>query len=109
MVVPPALAELRPGIPRQTSDAILRGSAKNPAERFDNCVALAQEVLAAAHSVAESSSGSAMTSLTSRGEPGRVPCPACQAPLPVGREHAGGRVCCTQCHATSLSRMARQP
>jgi hypothetical protein len=109
MVVPPALAELRPGIPRRTSDAILRGLAKNPAERFDNCVALAQEVLAAPPSVAESSSGSAMTSLTSRGEPGRVPCPACQAPLPVGREHAGGRVCCTQCHATSLSRMARQP
>jgi serine/threonine protein kinase len=62
MVVPPALAELRPGIPRRTSDAILRGLAKNPAERFDNCVALAQEVLAAAPSAAESSSGSAMTS-----------------------------------------------
>jgi hypothetical protein len=50
MVVPPALAELRPGIPRPMSDAILRGLAKNPAERFDNCVALAQEVLAAAPS-----------------------------------------------------------
>ena len=50
MVVPPALAELRPDIPRRMSDAILKGLAKNPAERFDNCVAFAQAVLAAVSS-----------------------------------------------------------
>ncbi len=102
MVVPPALAELRPDIPRRMSDAILKGLAKNPAERFDNCVAFAQAVLAAVSSASGSSSASLMTSLTSRGEPGRVPCPACHAPMPVGREHCGGRVRCTRCQATSL-------
>ena len=84
------------------SDAILKGLAKNPAERFDNCVAFAQAVLAAVSSASGSSSASLMTSLTSRGEPGRVPCPACHAPMPVGREHCGGRVRCTRCQATSL-------
>ncbi len=40
MVVPPALAEIIPGIPRRVSDAILRGLAKDPAERFESCLAL---------------------------------------------------------------------
>ena len=38
MVVPPALNELIPGIPVRLSDAILKGLAKNPAQRFENCV-----------------------------------------------------------------------
>ncbi len=47
MVTPPALTELIPGIPVPASDAILRGLAKNPAERFENCVSLAHEILTA--------------------------------------------------------------
>ena len=47
MVVPPALTDLIPGIPGRLSDAILKGLAKNPAQRFENCVALAQEIMRA--------------------------------------------------------------
>ncbi len=43
MVVPPPLSELIAGIPGRVSDAILKGLAKDPAERFENCVSLAGE------------------------------------------------------------------
>ncbi len=42
-----------------------------------------------------------LNGLTSRGEPGRVPCPSCGAPIPAGREHAGSRLRCTRCQAVS--------
>src|SRR5262249_36810443 len=38
----------------------------------------------------------------SRGKVGRVPCPSCRQPMPVGREHVGGLVRCPRCRATSL-------
>ena len=101
MVVPPALDELMPGVPPRLSDAILKGLAKNPVDRFENCASLAQEIVSAIPSGDQPVDESAQSEGTSRGAPGRVPCPACQAPIPVGREHAGGRVCCTRCHATS--------
>jgi serine/threonine-protein kinase len=101
MVVPPSLTELIPGIPTRMSDAILRALAKDPSERFESCVGMAQEILAATPNHTTTGSSSSSTSLTSRGQPGRVPCPACQNPMPVGREHAGGRIRCTGCQATS--------
>jgi serine/threonine-protein kinase len=101
MVVPPPLTELIPRIPGRLSDAILRGLAKEPSGRFETCVAMAQEILTASSDQVPADSGSSATTLTSRGQPGRVPCPSCQRPMPVGREHAGGRVRCTHCEATS--------
>ncbi len=101
MVVPPALTELIPGMPRRVSDAILRGLAKDPAERFENCKALAEELLSAIPAGNSAVLDPVRVESTSRGRPGRVPCPACQAPMPVGREHAGGRVRCVRCRATS--------
>jgi serine/threonine-protein kinase len=101
MVVPPSLTELIEEIPGRMSDAILRGLAKNPGERFESCMAMAQEILAATPRQSATSSSSSSTRLMSRGQPGRVPCPACQNPIPVGREHAGGRVRCMRCQATS--------
>src|SRR5262249_53773545 len=47
MVMPPALTELIPEIPRALSNAILRGLAKDPGERFEKCVSLAEGILAA--------------------------------------------------------------
>ncbi len=46
MVVPPPLTEILPDLSKRTSDAILRGLAKDPADRFETCSTLAQEVLA---------------------------------------------------------------
>jgi serine/threonine-protein kinase len=101
MVVAPPLTELVPGIPPRLSNAVLRGLAKEPSGRFESCVAMAQEVLSAASDQVVAASGSSATSLISRGQPGQVPCPACQRPMPVGREHAGARVRCSHCEATS--------
>jgi eukaryotic-like serine/threonine-protein kinase len=101
MVVPPALEELIPGLPRRLSDAVLRGLAKDPDERFESCTAMAREVLAALPSDAASTASTARVELSTRGSPGRVPCPACGAAMPVGREHAGSRIRCVGCQAIS--------
>jgi hypothetical protein len=101
MVVPPALSGLIPGIPTRVSDAILRSLAKDPSERFENCVTLANDLLNAIPTNDSADLERAQFENTSRGHPGRVPCPACRAPMPVGREHAGGRVRCMHCRATS--------
>lgn len=101
MVVPPALEELIPGIPPRLSAAVLRGLAKDPDERFESCTALAREILAALPADRVASSSTEQVAVTSRGVPGRVPCPACGRAMPVGREHAGGRIRCVGCQAIS--------
>ena len=101
MVVPPPLTEILPELSKRTSDAILRGLAKNPADRFESCSALTQDVLLEIPSSAGRSPAAPINGLTSRGEPGRVPCPSCGTPLPAGREHAGSRLRCTRCQAVS--------
>jgi serine/threonine-protein kinase len=101
MVVPPALIELIPGVPPRLSDAVLKGLAKEPDERFESCAALAREILEAVPTDA-AAAGPWRAEVVSRGQAGRVPCPACQEPMPVGREHVGGRVRCPRCRATSL-------
>jgi serine/threonine-protein kinase len=102
MVVPPALTELISGIPSAMSDAILRGLAKDPDGRYPSCATLAREILSAIPASDAPEAATPESKSTSRGVPGRVPCPACHTPMPVGREHAGGRVRCTGCQATSL-------
>ena len=100
-VVPPALIDVIPGIPRRLSDAVRRGLSKSPGERFDSCIMLAREILAeipaapAARSVARSFLG-----MVSRGAPGQVSCPVCNDLLGVGRELAGQGIRCKRCQAT---------
>jgi len=101
MVVPPPLTEFLPDLSKRTSDAILRGLAKNPADRFETCSVLAQEVLAEVPAGSSRTTVAPLNGLTSRGEPGRVPCPSCGTPIPAGREHAGSRLRCTKCQAVS--------
>jgi serine/threonine-protein kinase len=101
MVVPPALEELIPGLPRRLSVAVLRGLAKDPDERFESCTAMAREILSALPPDEASTASTSRVELTTRGSPGRVPCPACGAAMPVGREHAGSRIRCVRCQAIS--------
>jgi serine/threonine-protein kinase len=101
MVEPTPLMELITGVSDRLSSAVQRGLNKDPAARFESCAALAQEIMAAVPAGAGAPSREVPTAPSSRGAPGRVPCPACQNPLPVGREHAGGRVRCTGCQALS--------
>jgi serine/threonine-protein kinase len=98
---PRALVDLIPGIPRRLSDAVLRGLSKAPEDRFDSCVALAQEILEEVPD--ESAAGAATRSflgVVSRGAPGRVACPVCKRILPVQRDLAGKGIQCTRCRAT---------
>jgi serine/threonine protein kinase len=44
-IVPPDLADLIPGVPFRLSDAVHRGLAKDPLDRFESCAALACEIL----------------------------------------------------------------
>src|SRR5271166_3106605 len=101
MIVPPPLTDILPDLSKRTSDAILRGLAKNPADRFETCSVLAQEVLAEVPSGSSRTAVALLNGLTSRGEAGRVPCPSCGTPIPAGREHAGRRLRCTKCQAVS--------
>jgi serine/threonine-protein kinase len=101
MVIPPALSELLPGVSSGISEALHRGLAKHPAERFETCSALAREILA---DVPSSPAGTAVApkeGITSRGEPRKVSCPSCGAQIPTEREHAGSRLRCTHCQAVS--------
>src|SRR5262249_21276555 len=102
LVVPPALTELVPGVPSRLSDAVLRGLAKDPDERFECCAALARAILEAIPPATAAAVGPGQAEVVSGGKVGRVPCPACQEPMPVGREHTGGRVRCPRCRATLL-------
>jgi serine/threonine-protein kinase len=99
--VAPALAGKASGIPRSLSDAVARGLAKAPSERFNSCVALAQAILA---DVPVSSSKTAVPrsylGLVARGVAGRVDCPVCQSVLPVGAGLAGQGIMCKRCQAT---------
>jgi serine/threonine-protein kinase len=101
MVVPPPLTEVLPEVPPRLSNAILRGLAKDPQERFESCLSLAQEIMADVPSGGSRPVAAPLNGLATRGEPGKVPCPACGAISPVGREHAGSRIRCINCQAVS--------
>jgi serine/threonine-protein kinase len=106
MVVPPPLSEILPGISDRLSDAILRGLSKDPNQRFETCSLMAEKILS---EVPTSLSGTANSSpgdaRTSRGKPGKVPCPYCGNVMPAGREHVGSRLRCTRCQSVSMVQM----
>jgi serine/threonine protein kinase len=60
-LVPPDLAELIPGVPRRLCDAVLRGLAKEPKERFESCMELAVEILSELPSPSASSTATLPT------------------------------------------------
>ncbi len=103
-VEPPSLGTLLRGVPPRLSQAVLRGLSKDPAVRFASCAALAREALADVPPLVPGRPLAApeLVVPASKGEPGRVPCPACGGFLPVVREHAGRRVTCTRCRATAV-------
>ena len=58
MVVPPRLTEILPDVSNRLSDAILRGLSKDPAERFETCSLMAEEILSAVPASYSSTSAS---------------------------------------------------
>jgi serine/threonine-protein kinase len=105
MVVPPALSEVVPGTSSRISQALHRGLAKEPQARYETCTQLAQEILADVPTGSARTAVATQVNTTSRGQPGRVPCPACGEPIPAGREHAGSRLRCHHCEAVSQVQM----
>ena len=106
MVVPPALEELIPGMPRRLSDAVLRGLAKDPDGRFESCTAMAREVLAlAAGRCGFHRRRPRGSDVDIAGRAGPRALSGFGAAMPVGREHAGGRIRCMGCQAL----LGRQP
>ena len=104
MVVPPALAELIPGIPQPTVRRCSAGAGQGPGRAFRELRGDGPRDPGGGSAGASvpSSGSSRRPSLTSRGEPGPRALPGLPAPMPVGREHAGGRVRCMRCQAISL-------
>lgn len=123
-VVPPLLSDKVPGIPVTLAKAVARGLEKSPEKRFESCTALCDAVLSAVSrpvvrkkarsgdAIPQSSSGRGkrpqsgevrtQKSLKSRGEPGRVPCPACKKILPLKDQHRGKKGKCVHCKAKLL-------
>jgi hypothetical protein len=101
---PPRLSEVYPAIPEQLSQVVLIGLAKEPSERYANCVALAAAVSRTLENVALArNDGRVRLTCTSCGrsgsmgaadyarlvESGRRPnCPVCKAPMSAGGDVA---------------------
>ncbi len=108
----PLISEIRPEIPERWPQALSRGMAKRPQNRFPTCSDFASAILECVNTSAARQSagyGSGETVFgkaggpqyavlkTSRGKPGRVPCPKCKKVLIVKREHAGKVGKCGKC------------
>ncbi|MDR3636057.1 MAG: substrate-binding domain-containing protein [Isosphaeraceae bacterium] len=107
-VEPPALIDVVRGIPEGLSHAVQRALSKDPRDRFDDCLEFATEVLAnLPTSSAPPTAPIAGVAQESRGKPGDVHCPACQAPLELGREHAGERVRCPRCEGVAFVQVSK--
>jgi serine/threonine-protein kinase len=78
MVVPPALEDLVAGMPRRLSDAVLRGLAKDPDERFESCTSMAREILDSLPADAASTAASPGSRRT------RCNCDSSSPPTPAG-------------------------
>ncbi len=83
--LPRRLAEIRPELPASLCDAVLRGLAKEPAERFDSCHEFAAFVLL--HVTDEPV------------PPPRLACPLCDRMMSTPREWAGRNGRCPGCRA----------
>jgi serine/threonine-protein kinase len=101
-IVAPPLVELAPAVPRSLSDAVVRGLAKDPGDRFSSCTRFAREALAEVPAAASTLGQVVLSGKVSRGAPGKSRCPACRAFLPVTSIHANKRVRCNRCRASSL-------
>ncbi len=108
----PLISEIRPEIPEKCAQALSRGMAKRAANRFATCKEFADAILeftsgsgakqysgfGSGETDFSSAGGAQYTVIkTSKGKPGRVPCPKCKKVLIVKKEHASRIGRCAQC------------
>lgn len=85
---PPPLRDLCPDVPQRLADAVHRGLAKKPTDRFATCAAFAAAVLAEAPLLKIDPSRA------------RLLCPKCRAILRVTTSTAGKRGSCPRCRSS---------
>jgi LSD1 subclass zinc finger protein len=85
------LRELMPQVPAALSDAVSRGLAKNPGDRFPTCTAFAQAVIAGLKGDAKSEAPATIS----------FPCPSCGASLKAPAGARGKRFRCSACQAVA--------
>ncbi len=108
----PLISEIRPEIPEKCAQALSRGMAKKASNRFSSCKEFADAILeftsgsgakqyggfGSGDTDFATAGGAQYTVLkTSKGKPGRVPCPKCKKFLIIKKEHASRIGRCAQC------------
>jgi serine/threonine-protein kinase len=100
--VPAAPRELRPELPESVSPVILKGLAKDPAQRHANCVALADAVAAALESSPDAAAGALPPGLA-HAESVKVVCSSCGKQIAMAvstystMKRKGKRFSCPNC------------
>jgi F-box protein 11 len=107
-VRPPDLRALLPGIPPALSQAVARGMARDPGQRFPQCQAFADAVLKSLAGPQPVSSpaapkphmpGAAPATPVTPNQAVQLPCPMCQEIVVVTSAHRGQRIACANCQA----------
>jgi tRNA A-37 threonylcarbamoyl transferase component Bud32 len=94
----PLVHALVPTLPASLGEALHRGLAKNPRDRYTDCVSLARAVLAAAAgTVPQKTFGVEAAVLSVRTSKAVIACPACGKKFGLAAEAMGKRVRCPGC------------
>ncbi len=101
----PPIQQYVPEAPKALDDVLQQGLSKNQKNRFPNCVAFADAVMAAINNTSRMSQSdglvranvAAKSGRVSRGTGGKVPCPQCGKVLPLKPQFGGKKARCAQC------------
>lgn len=97
---PPPPSSLVRGISPALSQALLRGLAKKPSQRYASCEEFTKAVLAAVEGGLPPEAPPVVERRVAVGQPGRVPCPSCQNVLKLTSRYAGKLISCPHCRAS---------
>ncbi len=101
----PLVHQIVPSLPKELSEVIAQGMAKNPRKRFHRCSDFAEAVLEHCRSsrtttvAAVPAQNSVSGAITSQGVNGQIPCPKCQRVLALEAKFAGRRGVCQYCRS----------
>jgi serine/threonine-protein kinase len=94
---PPPLRQLVPALPEALSAAVQRALAKDPAQRFADCLAFARAVLRAVPKAPTASRPAPRPGAPGADAPGKVSCPHCGTSYTLPARAQGKRLRCPQC------------
>jgi LSD1 subclass zinc finger protein len=94
---PPWLGEVTPTVSRGLSQAVQRALAMNPAERYPNCLAFAQDVRGQIAGACEDLIRAIPSVGDAKGAGKQLACPSCRKPLALPPGTEGRRIWCPWC------------